>query len=227
MDKLFEPVRAYPPPLKDGLQPVALALKENAHARELKQARVLKTWEDKRDLNLNFEPFIQGLAHIGSFDLSDSPVQLVMKRDGTTVPDPTDAILTGQAEASPTVDFILSRIFQINLNDSGEAMGQPIEASVEIYNQYREALVAKMRARDAARANLRDKWKHKALFDHPNHNPIQALSEWSENKGTHYQSFLQEQELLDRQLLPNLKKLLQRLGSYQLPVDSYLLNPEN
>ncbi|EKD62943.1 MAG: hypothetical protein ACD_52C00008G0001 [uncultured bacterium] len=225
MGKLLEPVRAFPP-LENGLQPVALALKETDHARELKQARVLKTWKDKRDLNLYFDDFVQGLARIGSFDLSDSPVQLVMKRDGTTVPDPTDAILTGHADASPTVDFILSRISQIDLSESGEAMGQPIGVSVRVYNQYREALVAKMRTRDATRSNLQDQWKHKALFDHPSQNPIQALSEWSENKGTHYQSFLQEQELSDQQLLPNLKKLLQRLGSYQLPVDSYLLNPK-
>jgi len=227
MGKLLEPVRAFPPPLENGLQPVALALKETDHARELKQVRVLKTWKDKQDLNLNLDPFVQGLARIGSFDLSDSPVQLVMKRDGTTVPDPTDAILTGHAPASDTVDFILHRVFQIDLSESGEAMGKPIQVYVKIYNQYREALVAKMRARDAARANLQDQWKHKALFDYPSHNPIQALSEWSENEGTHYQSFLQDQEQLDQELLPNLKKLLQRLGSYQLPVDSYFLNPKN
>lgn len=219
MNTLFEPVTiVFPAESKDGPQKAGIALKESSHAVELRQAWILKNWHDRRDVELNLQNFVDGLAHVGSFNLDDAPVELVQKPDGTTMRDPRDLILTGQARASDTVEFIENRVFEIDLSNNGEIIGKPIEGLVKIYNQYREIIVSQLRVRNTSKSMLRDKWKLKMQAENISEVGLATQrTQWDDGVGLYYQGYLVEQNAIDEQALPEMKKLLTRLSTWQLP----------
>lgn len=219
MNTLLEPVTIlFPAEKKDGPQKVGIALKESPHAVELRQAWILKNWHDRRDVELNLQNFVDGLAHVGSFNLDDAPVELVQKIDGTTMRDPRDLILMGKARASDTVEFLENRIFEINLSNNGEIIGKPIESLVEVYSQYREIIVSKLRVRNTSKSMLRDKWKLQMQAENTTEIGLAAQrTQWEDGVGSYYQGYLVEQNTIDEQALPEMKKLLTRLSTWQLP----------
>lgn len=204
-----------PTPIQSKENQVSVLLKESDHMVELRQANVVKNWTDKHTVSQNLPDFIAGLNRIGSFNLTGAEQPLVTKPDGTKIADPRDAILVGSANETDTLEFILSRIFEMDV--SGMRLGKSDEGSIKLYSQYREKLEAIMRARHAQEANDLDDLKGKMSSESKSLDEYkERLHEWSFSTGSYFvgeDGFNPQQLAKDKETLPIVRTLISNLSA--------------
>lgn len=194
---------------------VEVQLKESDHMVALRLANVVKNWTNKQTVSQNLPDFIAGLNRIGSFDLTGAEQTQLTKLDGSQVPDPRDDILVGGANETDTLEFVLSRIFQMDV--SGMRLGKSDEDLVKLYSQYREKLVAIKRARYALqftelnvlKSTMRDESKSNEEY-------VEKLREWSFSTGSYFEGKggLNDQQLAkDKKILPKVRALISSLST--------------
>lgn len=193
-----------------------IQLKESDHSLELWQAEVVKNWTDKTSVSLNLPNFIAGLNKVGSFDLAGAEQVLVQKPDGTRVVDPRDDILVGRANETDTLEFLLSRIFQMDVK--GMSLGKSDEGLVKLYSDYRGRLVEIMRTRHALKSddlnNLKVTMREDSNKSQEDY--LDLLRDWSYGEGPYFEGstgFDAQQLEKDKETLPKVRALISNLSS--------------
>lgn len=163
-----------------------------------------------------FPDVVSGLAKVGEFDQIDIRHVVARKADGTPeeMVDPTDAVLSGLATSSETLDFILSKLIIEPPRPALDTVGQK-EQILKIWKTAHEKIQGLIGEQNNARITIKRAHETAAGAG-------EQFEQFRRGEGEHAVALKADLDNLDQTVLSQLKVMLQQTSQEFASIDKDL-----